>query len=944
MNDEWWQQVKEIFRIAIELEPRLRKAFLDNACGADERMRQEVESLVNAHEHTNGLMEKPALVEQPFSVTSISDNPMIGKMVGHYRLMQEIGRGGMGTVYLAVRDNGQYRKQVAVKIVKSGLDSENVIQRFQNERQALAMLDHPNIAKLIDGGTTDDGRPYFVLEYIEGLPIDEFCDTHKLITVERLKLFRQVCAAIHYAHQNLLVHRDIKPGNILVTRDGVVKLLDFGIAKFLNPDLSPASLKLTTPENRPMTPNYASPEQVRGEPLSIASDIYSLGVLLYELLTGHRPYRLKSRFDPEIERIICEQEPEKPSTAINRTEEVIEPGSGIKTVITPELVSKTRDGRPERLRRRLTGDIDNIVLMAMRKEPQRRYASAEQLSEDIFRHLQGQPVIARKDTLSYRSAKFIKRHKTGVATTIIVAILLVAGIIATTWQAKIARTQRNIAAKAASAMIYELADGLKKMSGPTEIRLGLLLKAESTFEAINQSKFATPELKRQNADANRVLAQTFRILGENKRALKFIKSGEKQARELTERLSADMNDKALLASILLEKGDLLNTLGKYQDGNAAIDSSLALAEEIVKNENASNEMHRHLAVVLSRKGDRLFLEGKVSEAENYYRQSLEIYRGLVSQNNNNKDYLNSYAISLERLGDVCYARGDIEKYCTRYREALQVRHQAVKIAENDPIVLQQLAITMQNVAWCAEQEDHWTEAAAIYTESIAIQQRLYQNDPGNVYLISNLIGGMGTFGMSYMARENYKEAIIWLEKAMNTGEFIRIQRKSNPSIDAKIVTIGQEYAEALLKLNQFDKASNVLNFLTIVLEELASQDSVNIEYKRSLARVSILKGDLCSERKVAKESLNYYQQACAWMQQVLEASDSSPDQQQYAFCCYKLGLGFQQNLQIEKARQAFFSGKKILLDLYTAGQLSETSEGYCSYLSQIEKALGALPK
>lgn len=346
---------------------------------------------------------------------------MVGRHIGPYKVLREIGHGGMGVVYLAARDDREYKKRAAIKLVKRGMDTNSILRRFRNERQILADLDHPNIAKLLDGGTTEDGLSYFVMDYVEGLPIDLYCDTHKLPTAERLKLFRMVCSAVEYAHQQGAVHRDLKPSNVLVTAEGVPKLLDFGIAKLLNPELSSQTMEPTA-TLRPMTPEYASPEQARGQAITPASDIYSLGVLLYELLTGHRPYRIKNHTPQEIERVICEEEPEKPSTMISRIEEIIKPDGTNRVTITPESVSKTRDGQPSTLRRRLAGDIDNIVMTALRKEPERRYASVEQFSADIRRHLEGLPVTARKDTLWYCTAKFIKRNRAG-------ALAVLAGMI-----------------------------------------------------------------------------------------------------------------------------------------------------------------------------------------------------------------------------------------------------------------------------------------------------------------------------------------------------------------------------------------------------------------------------------------------------------------------------------------------------------------------------------
>jgi WD40 repeat protein/tRNA A-37 threonylcarbamoyl transferase component Bud32 len=346
----------------------------------------------------------------------------------------------MGEVYLAKRADDEYQKRVAIKLIKRGMDTRAILHRFRQERQILAALDHPNIAKLLDGGTTEDGLSYFVMEYVQAVPIDVYCDAHRLSTVARLELFRTVCSAVHYAHQNLIVHRDLKPANVLITADGVPKLLDFGIAKILNPDPGSPAMEETATVVRLMTPDYASPEQACGQKITTASDVYSLGVLLYELLTGHLPYGMATHGPHQIDRVMCEQEPEKPSAAISRIEEAWG-ANGPQTALTPELVSRTREGLPQKLRRRLTGDLDNIILMALRKEPSRRYASVEQFAEDIGRFLADRPVIARKDTVTYRGVKFVRRNKLGVIAAGLIAVSLLAGIVTATWQARRANQQ-----------------------------------------------------------------------------------------------------------------------------------------------------------------------------------------------------------------------------------------------------------------------------------------------------------------------------------------------------------------------------------------------------------------------------------------------------------------------------------------------------------------------
>jgi serine/threonine protein kinase/tetratricopeptide (TPR) repeat protein len=430
MEPQRWRQIEDLFHSALDCEPGRRADFLNSACAGNASLRQEIESLLSSYEK-GSFTETPAFAEGIKLLEESEARSLVGQNIGPYRVTQIIGQGGMGAVYLAARSDQVFQKEVAIKLIKRGQDTDDVIRRFRGERQILASLDHPNITRLLDGGTTDDGIPYFVMEYIHGQPIDSYCDSHKLDIAERLKLFQSVCSAVHFAHQNLVIHRDIKSGNILVTAEGVPRLLDFGIAKLLASEPSVADPTLTIA--RRMTPESASPEQVRGGSITTASDVYSLGVLLYKLLTGHSPYRLAGRSPDQIERAICEEDPEKPSAVIDRVE----------GAATPQSVSETGEGAPDKLRRRLRGDLDNILLMALRKEPPRRYASVLQFSEDIRRHLEGLPVIARRDTPGYRAAKFVGRHKTGVAAAALIFLSLTTGIVATLRQTRLARAERD---------------------------------------------------------------------------------------------------------------------------------------------------------------------------------------------------------------------------------------------------------------------------------------------------------------------------------------------------------------------------------------------------------------------------------------------------------------------------------------------------------------------
>ncbi len=404
MSDRW-QKIEEIFEVAVELPEDEREVYLERMCGGDAELRREVEDLIAADIEAEEFIEQPLLGSHTLAnfldekVGAIEDIEssvpphFLGRRVGAYRLIRELGRGGMGAVFLASRDDAEFKKSVAIKLIKRGMDTDFILKRFRNERQILATLDHPFIARLLDGGTTDDELPYFVMEYIEGTPIHKYCDENRLSIRERLLLFQKVCSAVGYAHQNLIIHRDLKPGNILVTKDVSPKLLDFGIAKILNPELAADTLAPTLTGMRLMTPEYASPEQIRGEKLSPASDIYSLGVLLYELLTGKRPYRFSSRAPHEIARIICEEKPEDPATVLNDGDVPVVSKSE-QAEKTLENVSRNRRTTPETLVKELSGSLKNILLKALRKSPENRYATAEELTNDIQAYLDGMPIAA----------------------------------------------------------------------------------------------------------------------------------------------------------------------------------------------------------------------------------------------------------------------------------------------------------------------------------------------------------------------------------------------------------------------------------------------------------------------------------------------------------------------------------------------------------------------
>lgn len=436
MDAARWKQIKEIFHPAIELSGDERMRFVDESCGEDPELRDEVLALLASHDEPQPSIDNPSHTVTDF-VAGLSDENMVGKQIGAYRIEREIGRGGMGSVFLARRADEEFYQVVAIKLIKRGFDTDEIISRFKHERRILAALDHPYITRLFDGGTTEDGRPYLVMEYVEGLPLTKYCDEKRLGIEERLKLFLKVCSALLYAHSSLVIHRDLKPSNILVTADGNPKLLDFGVAKLLTPERF--DTVGTVHGSRAMTPCYASPEQIDNKKITVTSDVYSLGVVLYELLSGRLPFKFQSMRVDEISKTLAEIPPTWPSAAVVRSGELV----------SPEAVAAARGISIERLRRKLFGDLDTIVLMAIRKEPERRYASPLRFAEDIENYLQGRPIAGRKDSLGYRTAKFVQRNKAGVAAGVGIAATLIGGLIAVSRQARKAQRERDRAIAAA---------------------------------------------------------------------------------------------------------------------------------------------------------------------------------------------------------------------------------------------------------------------------------------------------------------------------------------------------------------------------------------------------------------------------------------------------------------------------------------------------------------
>lgn len=549
-----WERVKDLFDRASDVEAAARGAWLAEECGGDEALRREVESLLEASSSAPELLDAPLVSFMPELLSASPDGLKAGDEIGAYKLLERIGVGGMGTVWKAAH-SARPQEPVALKVLWQGAETPNILKRFANERHSLASLRHPNIARLLDGGLSAQGRPFLVMEFVDGLALDRYCDERGLSLERRLEILRAVCDSVHFAHRNLIVHRDLKPDNVLVTADGTPKLLDFGISKILGAEGSDSTVTLT--ELRAMTPQYASPEQVRGEPVTTASDVYSLGVMLYELLTGRRPYRVPAVLSVAAQRVITEIEPPRPSTVVVRAPEPEE-------TKRPETagaagISERRGLRPEALSRALEGDLDKIVMMAMRKDPARRYASAGHLGEEIRRYLTGLPVEAQDDTFAYRLRKFVRRNRLAVVAGGLVLLSLVGGIIGIAWQARLVAEQADFARSEASVLhrVVELLNYSQREHAEETARGGTRTVAE-VFE-----NFAN-DLRQEMQAEPRDLAALDGAIGESYVALGMLEPAEEVLRESLEiriELYPENHPEMAearyrLANVLAQRGDL----------------------------------------------------------------------------------------------------------------------------------------------------------------------------------------------------------------------------------------------------------------------------------------------------------------------------------------------------------------------------------------------------
>ena len=693
MSDRF-QRCEELFHAALALEGAAREAFLEEACATDRGLRAEVERLLSAHARAGDFIGSPAVAPP---ATWAGAEEWAGRRIGPYSIVRELGRGGMGAVYLAERADGQYQHRVALKLIKRGMDTEQVLTRFRSERQILASLDHPNIARLLDGGSTDQGLPFFAMEYIDGEPIDTYAGRAGLSVEDRLRLFLQVCGAVAYAHQNLVIHRDIKPLNILVTSEGTPKLLDFGIAKVLHPGGEETS---TVTSMRLLTPEYASPEQVEGRHATTVSDVYALGVVLYELLTGRSPYRLRSRTPQEVVEAVRTTDPERPSQA----------------------------GDDEKVRRRLRGDLDTILLTALRKEPARRYQSVEQLGADVRRHLEGMPVLARPDTFGYRAGKFVRRHRVPVAAGSLVVLALVAGTVATAYQAHQARVaqaraERRFAdvRKLAHTVLFDYHDAIKDLRGARPVRERLVHDALGYLDGLAREAEDDPTLQRE-------LAAAYRRVGDLQVSDPSGGDTEGASRSYAKALAiseallrADSSAQARrdVASAALALGSVVWERGNLGEGLAHAQHARALLEPLVAAAPHDTDLRLQLSTATDRLGQISLEQGEISRSLEYHRSDLRQLEAAPEGAKQRPAMRHSISVAYGHLADAQSEAGDFTGALESHRRSLALRQGLAQEFPDNATYADNVATAQYYLATVLGHLGRWNEALTLQRELVA---------------------------------------------------------------------------------------------------------------------------------------------------------------------------------------------------------------------------------
>ncbi len=868
MTPERWQQVEEIFLNAIDRPTEQREVFLTQVCDGDDELRAEITSLL-ANEAEETFFES-AVADGAKTFSRAAVEEIVGQRIGVYRITALVGQGGMGAVYAAVRDDDQFNQQVAIKVIKRGMDSGLVLRRFWRERQILASLNHQNIARLLDGGTTPDGRPYFVMEFIAGQPISDYCDARELSIPDRLKLFRQVCAAVQFAHQNLVVHRDIKPANILVTEDGTPKLLDFGIAKLLASNTGQAAT-LTQTGMRMMTPDYASPEQVRGGAITTASDIYSLGTVLYELLTGRRAHQFKTYSPVEIQETVCLSEAEKPSDAVGRT-----------------------TGAPLRWRKQLMGDLDNIVLMALRKEAQRRYASVEQFSEDIRRHLEGLPVAARKDTVGYRAGKFVRRNKLGIAAAALIVLSLMGGMAASIYQARRAERRFQQVRNLANTFLFDIHDEIKKLPGSTAVRAQVVNTALEYLDNLGKEAGDDPGLQMDLAQAYERVAAVLGSSSEQNlgRGAEARASLQKALALYQGLIARNPSDQRLLeesGGLNLRIGDHYNNEGNF----AAMEQSYRAAMRLVEKMNAAkmevnpwleSPAHIRMAELERRAGD-------MTAAINSQQRSFDITAGWAARHPGDSAQSLTITNYSRRGGTLFRLVGDLEGALEAYRQALRLS-QELAASEPENRAYQRALISRHNdIARVMGDPDEPNlgmadEALAHYRQALAIAEKEAAVDPNDAQARDSM--GRASLWVAMMLRDSDPAAAAAAYRK-SLSVFEALSKSAPESLTLRdIQALAQRgLGYAVWRSGQPHEALDWLRKAIELQRANFALDATRTVYHREMRRTHAVTGDIMLSLGNTGGALENYSQAMAINEKLLANNPADPGLQLGQAYCYE---------------------------------------------------------
>lgn len=786
MNEDRWNRARVLFLEVCDLEPPQRDAHLREVCGPDEALRIEVEGLLSAAGAVPDRLETPPLTPalQDFLCPWRSES-LVGQHVGAYRLEKLHATGGMGSVYLAHRADEQYEKTVAIKVIRRGLLDEASLRRFDNERRTLAHLEHPGIARLFDAGLIEGVLPYLVMEFVDGQPINKYCDDRRLTIVQRLQLFTTVCGAVQYAHQRLIVHRDLKPGNIFVTPAGQTKLLDFGISKALSPEEDRGADQHTLTHQRLMTPEYASPEQVRGEPVTIASDVYSLGVVLYELLTGHRPYTISRRSLGEIERAVCDQAPARPSSVVTRSVYERDAEGNLRQQTLPLTIAQARAADPQRLRRRLAGDLDAILLKALSKNSSGRYPTVEQFAQDIQNFLAGRPIVARATPRVVRLVKYVRRNAAAVTAAVLIVLSLLLGIAGTTWQGRIAARQRDLAL-AAGVQAREEAENarveVRKAKRLTEFLKDILTTShprrnphDVTMSAVLDK--AVQHVSARYGDDPEVESAVRTAIGQAYVGLGRYAEAEPQLRQAIA-LQADIHgqdhpDRARAHRTL---GVMLYRRGDFESAHAETLHALEMSRRLYGAE------HLDVAEDLNNLGAIERARGRLDAAAAALEEALRIRRFLGGAN----DPL--VAESLNNLANVHRQRQDLTTAETLCREALVIREAALPPEHVD--VLQSLT----NLATLLAQRGNYADAQALFERALPRLRTAYGAEhPELAHVLSSFTGLL-------LLQERFRDALPYAREAL------QLRQAALAEDDPRLGYSEEIIARCLLGLQQFDEA------------------------------------------------------------------------------------------------------------------------------------------